>query len=199
MKAKVNRLMVACVLLAGSLGAADALKMADWREVRLAGSVGESADRCIAERTGSDWARGDMYEECVNSFRTHWDDSDGHVGWQNEYWGKTMLCFAGAIAYTGDAALADWVKANTRAFLAEFQKPNGYLSTYFYEVDTPREQGSFTVGNRHYKAYRLDRRGEYEMRPALRNLFRIVEDHTDEEEIQTPQASPADDEEIIEE
>lgn len=73
------------------------------------------------------------------------------------------------------------------------------LSTYFYEVDTPREQGSFTVGNRHYKAYRLDRRGEYEMRPALRKLFRIVEDHTDEEEIQTPQASPADDEEIIEE
>ena len=73
------------------------------------------------------------------------------------------------------------------------------LSTYFYEVDTPREQGSFTVGKRHFKAYRLDRRGEYEMRSALRKLFRIVEDKTEEEEIQAPQTSPDDDEEIIEE
>ena len=144
---------VACALLAGSLGAADALKMADWREVRLAGAVGEAADRCIAERTGSDWARGDMYEECVNAFRTHWDDlgvkgkGGAWGGWQNEYWGKTMLCFAGAVAYGKDEGLRTWVLDKAHAFIDEFQKPNGYLSTYFYE-DWLTSGQEFPKGNR---------------------------------------------------
>ncbi len=100
------------------------------KDVRLAGRAGESADACIRARAYSDWARGDMYEECVNAFRTHWDD---RVGWQNEYWGKTMLCYAGAADYTQDPLLKAWIVEKTHAFLKEFQKPNGYLSTYSKE------------------------------------------------------------------
>ena len=100
---------------------------------RLLGRAGAMADACIRARAYSDWARGPMYEECVNSFRTHWDDTEGHAGWQNEYWGKTMLCFAGAVAYTRDPSLRDWVLARAHEFIEEFQKPNGYLSTYSRE------------------------------------------------------------------
>ena len=108
----------------------DAFAPATDGAVHLAGRAGESADACIRARAYSDWARGAMYEECVNAFRTHWDD---RVGWQNEYWGKTMLCYAGAAMYTGDPALKAWIVEKTHAFLKEFQKPNGYLSTYSKE------------------------------------------------------------------
>jgi len=102
-------------------------------ETRLLGRAGEAADTCIRARAYTEWARGPMYDECVNSFRTHWDDAEGRAGWQNEYWGKTMLCFAGAAAYTRDLELRGWVLEKAHAFIAEFQKPNGYLSTYSRE------------------------------------------------------------------
>ena len=90
-------------------------------------------ERCIRARCYSDWARGPMYEEAANAFRTHWDDTVGFGGWQNEYWGKTMLSFAGAVEYTADPALHDWALEKAHAFIDEFQKPNGYLSTYLRE------------------------------------------------------------------
>ena len=102
-------------------------------DVSLRGRSGRAADACIRSRVDSPWARGTMYEEAVNAFRTHWDDLRGGGGWQNEYWGKTMLCFAGAAEYTGDPALKAWMIDKTHAFLDEFQKPNGYLSTYAKE------------------------------------------------------------------
>ena len=132
-------MMKLCVLgavagMAAAVAAAPAVKdafaPATDGAVRLAGRAGESADACIRARAYSDWARGAMYEECVNSFRTHADDENGRSGWQNEYWGKTMLCYAGAAMYTGDPALKAWIVEKTHAFLKEFQKPNGYLSTY---------------------------------------------------------------------
>lgn len=100
---------------------------------RLRGIAGESADTCIRARAYSPWARGEMYEECVNAFRTHYDDRGNGSWWQNEYWGKTMLCYAGAAMYTQDSALKAWIVEHTHAFLKEFQKPNGYLSTYAKE------------------------------------------------------------------
>ena len=102
-------------------------------DARLLGRVGDFADTCLQARAYSDWSRGPMYGECVDSFRTHWDDTDGRAGWQNEYWGKTMLCFAGAVAYTRDPSLRDWVLARAHEFIDAFQKPNGYLSTYSRE------------------------------------------------------------------
>ncbi|MBR0056259.1 MAG: glycoside hydrolase family 127 protein, partial [Kiritimatiellae bacterium] len=103
-------------------------------DARLLGRTGAAADACLRARAYSDWARGPMYGECVDSFRTHWDDTnpDG-PGWQNEYWGKTMLCLAGAVAYTHDPELRDWVLERAHEFIAQFQQPNGYLSTYSRE------------------------------------------------------------------
>ena len=112
----------------------DRLTPAAPGDARLLGRAGAAADACIRARAYSDWARGPMYDECENSFRTHWDDTnpDG-PGWQNEYWGKTMLCFAGAVACTRDPELRDWVLVRAHEFIAAFQKPNGYLSTYSRE------------------------------------------------------------------
>ena len=126
--------LVGAVAFAGPENAVkDALAAPALKDVRLAGRAGESADACIRARAYSDWGRGALYEECVNAFRTHWDDEGGRSMWQNEYWGKTMLCFAGAVGYTQDASLKAWVLERTHAFLKEFQKPNGYLSTYAKE------------------------------------------------------------------
>ena len=111
----------------------DAFTAPELSSVRLAGVAGASAAACLQSRAYSAWARGEMYEECVNAFRTHWDDKPGRTGWQNEYWGKTMLCFAGAAAYTQDPGLKAWIVEKTHAFLDEFQASNGYLSTYAQE------------------------------------------------------------------
>ncbi|MGI5869888.1 MAG: beta-L-arabinofuranosidase domain-containing protein [Kiritimatiellia bacterium] len=133
-------------------------------ETKLLGPVGDAADACIRARAYSDWARGPMYEECVNAFRTHWDDANGRCdGWQNEYWGKTMLCFAGAIAYTRDPSLKAWALDKAHDFIREFQKPNGYLSTYSQEdllrqnPDNPdaQKQACFNVWGRKYTMWAL--------------------------------------------
>ena len=133
------------------------------KDARLLGHAGEAADACLRARAYSDWARGPMYEECVNSFRTHWDDTEGRTGWQNEYWGKTMLCFAGAVSYTRDPALRRWVLDRAHEFIAEFQQPNGYLSTYSREdflrnnPENPdaRQHWCFNVWGRKYTLWAL--------------------------------------------
>ncbi len=142
----------------------DLLTPAASGDARLLGVAGASADVCLRARAYSDWARGPMYEEAVNAFRTHWDDTnpDG-PGWQNEYWGKTMLCFAGAVAYTRDPELRAWVLEKAHEFIAEFQRPNGYLSTYSREdflrnhPDDPdaRQHWCFNVWGRKYTLWAL--------------------------------------------
>ncbi len=64
-----------------------------------------------------------MYVESADAFRTGWDDSNH--GWQNEYWGKTMLCFSGACGYTRDPGLTAWTLGRVHKFLNDYQKPNG--------------------------------------------------------------------------
>ena len=60
----------------------DTFTPATGGNVHLAGRAGESADACIRARAYSDWARGAMYEECVNAFRTHWDDRVRRGSWR---------------------------------------------------------------------------------------------------------------------
>ena len=54
------------------------------------------------------------------------------------------------------------------------------LKSYFFEVDSPTEAASFSVGRRFYVAYRVGKQGQYELKKPLRNLFRIVPDQQDE-------------------
>ena len=58
------------------------------------------------------------------------------------------------------------------------------LKDYFYEVDSPTEAAAFAVGRRFYVAYSVGKRGQYELKKALRALFRIVPEQ--EEDLQKP-------------
>jgi hypothetical protein len=58
------------------------------------------------------------------------------------------------------------------------------LKDYFYEVDSPTEAAAFAVGKRFFVAYRVDKHGQYELKKALRNLFRIVPEQ--EEDFKKP-------------
>ena len=144
----------------------DALSPCAAGDAKLLGPAGEAAGACLRARVFSDWARGPMYDEAENAFRTHWDDDPrggGGWGWQNEYWGKTMLCFAGAVRYARDPALAAWAVGKAHAFVREFQKPDGYLSTYANEDllirnpdgPDPRDNACFNVWGRKYTLWAL--------------------------------------------
>ena len=144
----------------------DALSPSGPGDARLLGPVGTAADACLRARALSDWARGPMYDEAENAFRTHWDDDPRGGqgwGWQNEYWGKTMLCFAGAASYRRDPALAAWAIDKAHAFVRAFQRPNGYLSTYANEDllrrnpdgPDPRDNACFNVWGRKYTLWAL--------------------------------------------
>ena len=144
----------------------NALAPAGPGDARLLGPAGAAADACLRARALSDWAQGPMYDEAENAFRTHWDDDPRGGqgwGWQNEYWGKTMLCFAGAASYRRDPALAAWALDRAHAFIRAFQKPNGYLSTYANEDllrrnpdgPDPRDNACFNVWGRKYTLWAL--------------------------------------------
>lgn len=55
------------------------------------------------------------------------------------------------------------------------------MSDYFYEVETDVEPSSFTVNGKHYKAYSLDRHGNYVYKKAFKGLLRLTEDNSQEE------------------
>ena len=123
-------LMSGTVIAGGLDREGDAVVPVKPGNVKVLGRPGELFQLSLNARVYSEHARGPVYDEAENAFATHWDDSDGHTGWQNEYWGKTMLCYAGAIRYTHDRNLADWCLRKTHHFIDTYQWPNGYLSTY---------------------------------------------------------------------
>lgn len=71
------------------------------------------------------------------------------------------------------------------------------LKDYFYEVDSPTEAAAFAVGKRFFVAYRVDKHGQYELKKALRNLFRIVPEQ-EEDFKKTSEKKELKGEEIIE-
>ncbi len=108
---------------------------------RLEGAHGAKAAAYIQERVLSDEAKGEIYEEAVNAFRTHYDDTFDHPErsgwergkkglWQGEYWGKSMLAAASVAELTGDGAFVAWLRAKALAFVAEYQRADGYLCSY---------------------------------------------------------------------
>ncbi len=70
------------------------------------------------------------------------------------------------------------------------------LKDYFFEVDTDMEEGSFQADGKYWKAYRLDKHGDYEIKKSLRQLMRIVEDTPEEIEEDPTDKRYADDEDI---
>ena len=107
--------------------------------VRLQGYQAKKLERMLDARVRGFDAKGRIYDEAVNAFRTNYDDSDapgkepwmkGLGLWQGEYWGKTMLSAAGASEYANDYALKQWLRWQALAFVREFQHEDGYLGTY---------------------------------------------------------------------
>lgn len=104
------------------------------------GFWGCKADAEFESRFLSAEARGEVYEEAVGAFRTH-DDDRGW--WQGEYWGKHMLGAVAAQSLTGDEGLKKWIASSARAFVDEFQRPDGYIGTHSDPLDTgPNPDGS---------------------------------------------------------
>lgn len=110
--------------------------------VSFRGKVRAKMDTFLAERVFGPEAKGRIYEEAVNAFRTHYDDvrtpeqdavegwTAGKGLWQGEYWGKSMLAAAAVAEHAGDAELKTWLKEKALAFVKEFQRPDGYLGSY---------------------------------------------------------------------
>ena len=71
------------------------------------------------------------------------------------------------------------------------------LKQYFFEVDSPTEAASFAVGSRFFVAYRIDKRGGYELRKALQDLFRNIPDDEEEEPVAKKPNKAPNPEEII--
>ena len=101
-------------------------------KVTLQGPVGEKMDALFAARALSAKAQGKIFNEAVNAFRTHWDDTHdpGHGYWQGEYWGKTMLGYTAAARYYDNADLKRFIRAKSLELIREFQRGDGYLGTY---------------------------------------------------------------------
>ena len=130
------------------------LTLSEPSHTRLLGPSGDMAEAMISQRAYSQWARDTLYTEAEQAFATHEDDKIN--GWQNEYWGKTMLCFSGAVTYTDDEQLKEWVLNKAHQFISDYQQPNGYLSTYSDE-DNIGEEGTwkFNIWGRKYTFWAL--------------------------------------------
>lgn len=100
--------------------------------VRFGGFVGAKFDALVKERCQSSDAMGKFYEETLNAFRTHYDDTicRDHGFWQNEYWGKNTLGLIAGARYASDQKLIDEIVEKSRAFVKEFQREDGSITTY---------------------------------------------------------------------
>ncbi|MBO4740523.1 MAG: hypothetical protein J5605_02640 [Bacteroidales bacterium] len=47
------------------------------------------------------------------------------------------------------------------------------IDNYFYQIKTNVEEGSFEYNGKYYKAFKVNKNGDYEMKSALQQLFRI--------------------------
>lgn len=72
------------------------------------------------------------------------------------------------------------------------------VKDYFYPVAGPAEAAAFEVDGRYYVAYRVGRQGRYEMKKALRQLFRITPEQEEEEASPRDTRKAPNPEEIIE-
>ncbi len=71
------------------------------------------------------------------------------------------------------------------------------LKKYFYPTDSPTEASAFTVGKRHYVPYRVDKRGDYELKKPFRALFRIAPEQEEDFTPATEGRRPENPDEII--
>ena len=132
--------LAACVA-ATVLCACTSMEAARTGTIRLEGGAGRKAESVFTRRLRDDRARGEVYDEAVNAFRTHYDDVHPHVTdwtkglglWQGEYWGKCMLSHVAYARMSGDAEEKDFIRKKAVEFVRTFQREDGYLCSYANE------------------------------------------------------------------
>ena len=136
---KNQGMVFCCVLLAGQAAVASVLPdisnevtPIEQADVAIGGAVGRKMTALFQSRFMSDEARTVIYDEAENAFKTHFDDQYAPTfgWWQGEYWGKTMLSAAEVYLLTKDESLRRFLLEKTHAFLAAYQRADGYLGTY---------------------------------------------------------------------
>ena len=136
--------------LGATFGKRDVVAPAALGDVSVLGAPGTLFQASLNARVFSAKARGDIYEDAVKAFETHYDEK--HLTWQNEYWGKTMLCVAGALEYTQDPDLRKWALEKAHEFIKTYQRTDGCLSTY---NDRRFAKGGFDVWGQKYTMWAL--------------------------------------------
>lgn len=161
--------------------------------VQIGDRLGDRMKACFDARIRGKRARGEIYEEAVNAFRTRLDDNhpgfpcdwiDDNMGlWQGEYWGKTMLSAAKIAELLEDADLKGWIREQARKFVNEFQDADGYLSSYndpdFVGGLAPRQRSYFcwNVWSRKYTMWALLEAARVTNAPDLADAAARMEDH----------------------
>jgi len=94
------------------------------------GFAGRKAAALFEGRVFSRYAMEDAMDEAVRAFETKEDDTRFKIGWQGEYWGRTMLGHTGAVRIFGRKGHREYVVRQADRLLDGFMRPDGYLGTY---------------------------------------------------------------------
>ena len=110
--------------------APDRLVTAKLHDVKMLGYAGRKADRFLAYRVQSAFAKEEIFGEAYRAIRDRNDDKTGVVGfWQGEFWGKLLMSAARTADYTRDRPLAGFVRDECRRLMG-LQELDGYLASY---------------------------------------------------------------------
>ena len=110
--------------------APDKLVTAPLHNVKMLGYAGAKADKFLAYRVKSDFAKEVVFKEAYDAIKDKNDDRSGVVGfWQGEFWGKLMMSAARVADYSQDAAFTDFVRDECHRLMG-LQAPDGYLASY---------------------------------------------------------------------
>ncbi len=119
-------------------------------DVEILGSVAEQMNVFFEKRIFSDFARGAVYKETEDAFRTKLDGiSDDMPGlWRGEFWGKWVISACRVAEYSKNSELKEFLK-NSALTLISLADKDGAISTYHNHYDIfPRdgEKLSSTMG-----------------------------------------------------
>ena len=110
--------------------APDKLVTAPLHNVKMLGYAGAKADKFLAYRVKSDFAKDVVFKEAYDAIKDKNDDRSGVVGfWQGEFWGKLMMSAARVADYSQDTAFTDFVRDECHRLMG-LQAPDGYLASY---------------------------------------------------------------------
>ena len=121
---KIKNMIIVVALAACAIGAPAA------QGTSLGGFAGRKAAALLDGRVFSRYATEDAMEEAVRAFETHEDDLRFRIGWQGEYWGRTMLGHTGAVRTFGRTGHREYIVRQSDRLINGFMRPDGYLGTY---------------------------------------------------------------------